>query len=422
MTTPNLQLPNSVTTDPNKGKSTYDLLKSDETDKVEDKVDDSDDDKDDDLPVKKDKVKDDDKSDEADETDTDESDDDEIKIVDDEDDEEKLDDIDTNDLELQVPVSKKEILAKYPNLFKDFKFLETAYYKEQKYSELLPTIEDAKEAVERSETLKKFEETIFSGNTGEVLKVVKEQDPEAFGKIVENYLPNLMATDQKAYYHVIGNVMNQLVTEMTQAAKSSGNEDLEIAAGLVRRYVFNSDKVEIKPFTDTVQTKENKESDKIKKEREQFNQERFQTVASDLYTRTDNLLRRTIYDNIDPKGVMSEYVKKNAVKDCLNEVKNLMKDKRFNDGINNLWRAAEKKSYNKEATDQIKKAILGRAKSLLPTVINKTRTEALKGSSVIKNKEDKSERGVSQVRTKEVARSTTARKPGESTFDFLSRS
>ena len=36
-----------------------------------------------------------------------------------------------------TPVRRKEILAKYPKLFKDFPYLEKAYYREQQFTEVL---------------------------------------------------------------------------------------------------------------------------------------------------------------------------------------------------------------------------------------------------------------------------------------------
>src|SRR5437763_300329 len=40
----------------------------------------------------------------------------------------------------------KDIKAKYPNLFKDFPDLRDMVFRERDYSELFPTVEDAKEA------------------------------------------------------------------------------------------------------------------------------------------------------------------------------------------------------------------------------------------------------------------------------------
>jgi hypothetical protein len=45
--------------------------------------------------------------------------------------EEELEPPTEEQLELVTPVRRKEILTKYPNLFKDFPYLEKAYYREQ---------------------------------------------------------------------------------------------------------------------------------------------------------------------------------------------------------------------------------------------------------------------------------------------------
>src|SRR3990167_6712893 len=76
--------------------------------------------------------------------------------------------------EIITHARRKEILAKYPTIFKDFPFLEKSYFREQKYAELLPTLDDAREAVERSETLKKFEGDLLNGNSESVLQISLE--------------------------------------------------------------------------------------------------------------------------------------------------------------------------------------------------------------------------------------------------------
>src|SRR5881396_2432670 len=75
--------------------------------------------------------------------------------------EEELKEPDEEKLELVTPIPRREILAKYPQLFKDFPYLEKAYYREQQFTELLPTIEDAKIAVEKSSILDKFENDVM---------------------------------------------------------------------------------------------------------------------------------------------------------------------------------------------------------------------------------------------------------------------
>ena len=109
-----------------------------------------------------------------------------------EDKEEKKDEEEEEDkpeTKIATPVSRKEILKKYPTIFKDFPGLERAYYREREFSEILSTPEDAKRAVERSQQLEELEDKISEGKIESVLTAIKAADGESFAKVVDNYLP-----------------------------------------------------------------------------------------------------------------------------------------------------------------------------------------------------------------------------------------
>src|SRR5262245_34112750 len=94
-------------------------------------------------------------------------------------------------LELVTPVRRKEILAKYPNLFKDFPQLENSYYRDQQFTEMFGTVKDAQAVAEKAETLDKFEGEILDGNIRNVLKAVKEESPNSFLKVVDDWMTTL---------------------------------------------------------------------------------------------------------------------------------------------------------------------------------------------------------------------------------------
>src|SRR6187399_3217989 len=121
--------------------------------------------------------------------------------------EEELEGPKEEDLELTTPVRRREILAKYPQLFKDFPYLEKAYYREQQFTELLPTIQDAKTAVEKARFMDDIDQSLMSGDITTVLEAAKSENSDAFYKIADNYLPTLKKVDSQAYYHVLGNVV-----------------------------------------------------------------------------------------------------------------------------------------------------------------------------------------------------------------------
>lgn len=298
-------------------------------------------------------------------------------------------------LELVTPVRRREILKKYPTLFKDFPYLEKAYYREQQFTELLPTIQDAKMAVEKSQTLDNFERDVMSGSTENVLKAVKETDVNAFNKIVDNYLPMLAKVDEKAYFHVLGNVTKHTIIAMVNESRRTNNEQLQSAAHLLNQFVFGTSDFQ-PPTTLSREAKpeENAREKEISEREMAFVRRGFEASRSDLNTRVNNTLRNTIDANIDPKSSMSDYVRRNASRDALDSLEGLLsKDARFKSLVDKLWEKAFQSNFSKESTDRIRSAYVSKAKTLLPSVIKKARNEALRGTGKRVSDDDSDKRG-----------------------------
>lgn len=307
--------------------------------------------------------------------------------------EEELNPPSEEQLELVTPVRRKEILSKYPNLFKEFPYLEKAYYREQQFTELLPTIADAKAAVEKSEILDRFEGDLMSGSTETVLKAVKETNPNGFYKIVDDYLPTLAKVDEKAYYHVIGNLTKHTIVSMVQEARRLGvgqdNEGkpqpgvaLQNAALLLNQFVFGT--TEFKPPSNLANNEDPRENSRERQlaEKEQtFIRTQFENTRNDLNTRVNNTLKNTIDANIDPKKSMTDYVRKNAARDTMDNLERVInQDTRFKALLDKLWEKAFADGFTKESTDRIRSAYVSKAKTVLPALLKKARNEALRGT------------------------------------------
>lgn len=285
-------------------------------------------------------------------------------------------------LELVTPVRRKEILAKFPTLFKEFPYLEKAYYREQQFTELLPTIQDAKTAVEKAQTLDQFEKEIMGGTTENILKSVKETDPNSFYKIVDEYLPTLAKVDEQAYYHVISNMTKHTITAMVMEARKSNNEALQSAASILNQFVFGS--TDFKPPQNLARQdsqQDQQQNTQVNQREQAFLRQSFDTTHGDLNTKVNNTLRNTIDANIDPHKSMSDYVRRNASKDALESLDSLIsRDTRFKALTDKLWERAFETNFSKDSTDKIRSAFLSKAKTLLPAVIKKARNEALRGT------------------------------------------
>jgi hypothetical protein len=297
--------------------------------------------------------------------------------------EEELEGPKEEDLELTTPVRRKEILAKYPTLFKDFPYLEKAYYREQQFTELLPTIQDAKTAVDKAKILDNVEWQVMSGDITSLLTAAKSEDNEAFLKIADNYLPTLRKVDQQAYYHVLGNVIKDTIITMVREGRALGEQGapLTSAANILNQFVFGSQTFQPpQPLSRQLKPEENEREQQLKQYEQQRVYSAFEATKNDLQTRADNVLKSTIDQHIDPRGSMTDYVKGHATQEAFDTLEDLIsKDKHFRGLLDRLWEKAFEKGFDKESSEKIKSAYLSKAKTLLPSVIKRARNNALKG-------------------------------------------
>ncbi len=339
----------------------------------------------------------------------DEKDDDELELSEPDEEEEKLDLTESDELDVQAPPRKKEILKKYPELFKDYPFLEKMMYRDREMTQLFGSFDDAKEIAERAEIFNQFESDLLSGNTERILSEVKETDKTAFDKIVDDYLPTLARADKEAYFHVVGNLNRRLIMEMVQEAKDTGNEELQQAALLVNQFVFGTSKFTAPTLR--VEKKDSAAKDEVEAERLSFVKERFETARDDLQTKVDNTLRATISDYIDPKGAMSAYVKKNAVADAMRILSNsIASDSSVVKNLDTLWRTAFNTKFSKDSLGKIQSFYLSKAKGNLKNAILKARSEALKDLAPRK-KEETDEQEEEQPR--QIRRQTQPGRPSQ---------
>jgi len=299
--------------------------------------------------------------------------------------EEELKIPDEEDLnELVTPVRRKEILAKYPKLFKDFPYLEKAYYREQQFTETFPTIQDAKLAAEKASILDRTERELMNGDISSVLAAAKEESQEAFYKIADNYLPTLRRVDQQAYFHVLGGVIKDTIVTMVREGRALGDQGapLQAAANVLNQFIFGSQNFQpYQPLAKTARPEEQTRENDLRQQQQQLVFTKFEGVKEDLQTKADNVLKSTIDGHIDPRGSMSDYVKSHATKEAFDNLESLIsKDTRFRSLLDKLWEKAFQSNFDKESTDRIKSAYLSKAKTLLPSVIKKARNDALKGA------------------------------------------
>lgn len=384
-------------------------------------------------------------------------DDDEIKLKEDDDEEKlKLDEEDDEDkdkdkdkkktkgkeegeeteeeLDIDAPPKKRELLAKYPDIFKNFPWFEKMIYRDRQWTELFGSYDDAKVIAEDAQILQKFETELMGGSIEGTLKAVKENDPKAWDKIVDSYLTSIAKVDKDAYVEICGNIGKHIIHDIAKEARSLLNsgakeqgELLQQVALNLNQYLFGSS--QYTPPKPRVEGRVNEEEERINEERSAYNRERYENARDDLQTRVDNTLRATIAEYIDRNNEMSPYVKRNAINDAMKILHNAIgNDVAFRKNQDKLWEAAINGRFNQNLLNQIKSSYLGKGKSLLKAVIAKARAEALKDNVPSRREEEQEEEESRPTRRGPITtgrpRQSTGkneRKAGESVSEFFAR-
>ncbi len=357
--------------------------------------------------------------------DTDDEDAEKLDLSDDEE-SKKSDDID----EVITPPRKKDIVAKYPKFFQDFPFMEKLMFRDRQYTELFGSFDDAKEIAGRAQNLQEFETDLLSGDTTKVLASVKQANPKAFDKIVDGYLDTLAKVDKEAYLDVVSNIGKYFIKSMASQARADSNEDLQKAALLLNQYLFGSNNYT--PPKQRVSETEDAGKKAIEDERRAYIAERFNTSRNELQSKIDNTLKSTIAEYIDPKGEMSPYVKKNAIKDALQNIHSVIgQDTAFSRNLTRLWEAAYADKFSQNSLRKIQSIYLGRSKQNLGAVIRKARAEALKDAVPSSRKGEEKEDSDSETTRKShptpgrprqsSGKEDNKPRKGESVLEFLSR-
>jgi hypothetical protein len=238
-------------------------------------------------------------------------------------------------------------------------------------------------SAEKAHSLDQTEHQVMNGDISSVLAAAKAEDPNAFYKIADNYLPTLKKVDQQAYYHVLSNVIKDTIITMVKEGRALGDQGapLQAAANVLNQFVFGSQNFSPPTRLSHQQNPEEQYREQtIQYQEQQRIFSHFEGVRDDLQVKADNVLKSTIDGHIDPRGTMSDYVKKHATSEAFGNLEDLIsKDARFRSLLDKLWEKAFQSGFDKDSTDRIKSAYLSKAKTLLPSVIKKARNDALRG-------------------------------------------
>jgi hypothetical protein len=277
---------------------------------------------------------------------------------------------------VDVGISVKALEKNFPQIFKKFPTLKSALWREQKFTEFFPTLEQARDAHRNAAAFTNFESEIMSGQSQNLLQNVKNVDDRAFKKFSSNFLNSLQKVDAEAFNTAVGPVVLRVIQNIYATGLQHNNEDLALSAQHISRYLFGNPNVEQVRPPETPQDGPSEEERRIRQEREKFFSERKNIVLTEVIEQTDSILQREIEKGL---GEMNEFTRSALSDKILRKVNDVLaSDERHMNAMRSMWQKAEQAGFSAEWRNRIRNYYLIRARAVLPTIRARAKSEASK--------------------------------------------
>lgn len=320
---------------------------------------------------------------EAEEAPTEEEEEEEEEETEEEEDEDEDEGEDGETEEISRP-SWQLIKEKYPELTKDKDF-RAMYFRDKAYTEIYPTLNDAREAANKADQLDALDSTLMEGNVEAVFGTL---NPDVLSRISDKLLPALYKRDQNAFAKAARPLVVNVLRTVLNRAEETGDDNLKKSVRNITRVLTGGN-----PDLPTVDTRTDPS---IEAERNRLTQERralFDRDNRGFIASCDKTVNRRlesiIMDDLDSKKQLNEFTRQSVAERTLSDLHaELMKDEGLRNKLQQIHRLAAKAGFPEEYRARIVSASLERAKKLVPVFRNKHFNAALgKQSTRVGNKE-----------------------------------
>ena len=278
----------------------------------------------------------------------------------------------------------KALKAAYPDLFKKFPYLRTAFFEYPKLAEVFPDVESAQTAAEKANEYDALESSLVEkGDAGLLVKTLSENNPKALAKVVESFPEAVRAVDVKLYQQIATPIIEELLYYAANHARKLGTEqgqpgrNILLAAQHLANFVFvNGGEIpDITKRGKPGNTELSEEEKKLQKDREEFNQQRYNIAMGEVETKITGTLNEIIGRKLD---TLTSFERKSVIKDTRREIDQaLLADKALQRQLRGLWKRAADDGYSESSKSSIMRAWLDRARAIAPGIRNRLRQEAL---------------------------------------------
>jgi hypothetical protein len=302
-------------------------------------------------------------------------------------------------------VSLKDITKDYPDILKKYPDLKDMIFREKAYTEIFPTVEDARESQERVVQLTSTVKKAIDGDTTGVLRDLYKFNPPSVVKFADNILPTLYNEAPELYKRAVLPTVRQILVDVYKSGNAAENKSLMLAVQHISQALFNDPNLPEINFNDAEPTRrEDPEKEQLRKQLSQVQENRIKGFVNELQAHSRNMLKDRVVKALGPreKNGLTSYVYEKVVTDCIDAYDKLIaRDPQFKGILDKKWHEViDAGIFDNNQKTKILSAYLGRAHDSIPAIARKRLAEA------------KGDNKVTPIKTKQVA-STDKKTPNQ---------
>lgn len=266
----------------------------------------------------------------------------------------------------------------FPGLFKKYPDLRNVIGREQRFSTIYGTVEEAEEAASKAQAIDYIDTAIDSGDFQTVISSMGEGTLVDFA---DSVLPTLMRMNENLYGRAIAPVIAQTLRSALKNAEKVGGELGKNQANAVKvlaQFIFGQQEIPAYNFKQLKDATVSKKELELNQREHSIEYTAYKQFEDSVHSSAKSFVRKEIEKGLDPKGEMAEFTREALVREIERELgQTLAGNENFQSQNNALWARARKTGYSKDARTRIIAAYLGRVRAVLGPIRQKARARAL---------------------------------------------
>lgn len=250
------------------------------------------------------------------------------------------------------------------------------FFREKAFSEVYPTVADARIAADKANTLDYFDESLRDGDPTVLLQALASSTPEVVAGMAEKFLPSLRELSPKLFIRATKDLIADILNDAYTRSEQTQDKNLKLSVANFCKYLYGDYKLPPRPGRAEKDPEVIREREKLQAERSELFQTKKAEFEGSIDKSIDRQLGQILSDGLD---IDNDFLKRAIIRDAVDEMKSVIKtDNNFKENFFRLLNQAARAGFTSEWKSRIISAYLGRAKGLALTARSKLKAEALR--------------------------------------------